>query len=74
MTTKERQEFLAWYEELQNADYVFEFEKEVEQYCRSGVDILRQCCLEFKKLMEETGNLDPFKNCVTIASACNPVF
>ena len=74
MSTKERQEFLRWYEELQNADYVFEFETEIEEYCRSDVDILRRCCLEFKKLMEETCNLDPFKHCVTIASACKRVF
>ena len=74
MSTKERQEFLAWYEELKSTNYVFDFEKEIEEYCRSDVDILRRCCLEFKKLMEESCNLDPFKHCVTIASACNRVF
>ena len=74
MSTKERQEFLRWYEELTNAEHVFDFEKEIEEYCRSDVDILRRCCLQFKQLMEETCNLDPFKYCVTIASACNRVF
>ena len=44
------------------------------EYCRSDVDILRRCCLEFKQLMEETCNLDPFKHCITIASTCNRVF
>ena len=47
---------------------------EIEVYCRSDVDILRRCCLELKKLMKETCNLDPFRLCVTIASACNRVF
>ena len=48
MNTKERQEFLRWYEELTNVEYVFDFEKEIEEYCRSDVDILRWCCLQFK--------------------------
>ena len=74
MTAKQRQEFLRWYEELTNAEYVFDFETEIEQYCPSDVDILRRCCLQFKQLMEEVCNLDPFKYCVTIASACNHVF
>ena len=73
MSTRERQEFLAWYEELKSTNYVFGFEKEIEEYCGSDVDILRRCCLQFKKLMEESCNLDPFKHCVTIASACNRV-
>ena len=74
MSTKERKELLVWYEELKSTNYVFDFEKEIEEYCRSDVDILRRCCLEFKKLLEESCNLDPFKHCVTIASACNRVF
>ena len=74
MSTKERQDFLTWYEERKSADYVFNFEAEIEEYRRSDVDILRRCCLVFKKLMEETCNLDPFKHCITIASACNRVF
>ena len=70
MSTKERQDFLAWYEERKSADYVFNFEAEIE-YCWSDVDILRRCCLEFNKLMEETCNLDPFKhyyNCLRLQS------
>ena len=74
MNTNERQEFLRWYEELTNAECVFDFETEIEEYCCSDVDILRRCCLQFKQLMEEVCNLDPFKYCVTIASACNRVF
>ena len=74
ISTKERQEFPRWYEELTDAEYVFDFEKELEEYCRSDVDILRRCCLKFKQLMEDTCQLDPFKYCVTIASACNRVF
>ena len=74
LSAKERKDFLAWYEELKSAQYLFNFEQEIEEYCRSDVDILRRCCLKFKQLMEETCHLDPFKYCVTIASACNRVF
>ena len=74
MNAKERLEMLTWYERLCMRNYVFDFQKELEEYCRSDVDILRRCCLQFKQLMEQTCNLDLFKNCVTIASACNRVF
>ena len=74
LSAKEGKEFLAWYEELKSAQHLFDFEQEIEEYCRSDVDILRRCCLKFKQLMEETCHLDPFKYCVTIASACNRVF
>ena len=74
LSAKERKDFLAWYEELKSAQYLFNFEQEIEEYCHSDVDILRRCCLKFKQLMEETCHLDPFKYGVTIASACNRVF
>ena len=74
MSKKERQEFLTWYNQLKNEDFLFDFEKEIEEYCRSDVDILSRCCLKFKELMEKTCGLDPFKYCVTITSACNRVF
>ena len=32
MSTKERQEFLTWYNQLKNEDFLFDFEKEIEEY------------------------------------------
>ena len=49
MNTKERQEFLALYNQLTNEDFVFDFEQEIEEYCHNDVDIRRQCCLKFKE-------------------------
>jgi len=69
LSDKKRTEFLAWYEELKNEEYLFDFEQEIEEYCISDVDILRRCYLNLKQVMK-----DPFKYCVTIASACNRVF
>jgi hypothetical protein len=45
------------------------------------VDILRRCCLKFRQLFmdmtssgEGDAGIDPFQQCITIASACNLVF
>ena len=54
MVEKERKELLAWLSERK--DNVFDFRKEMLQYCRSDVDILRQACLTFRELlMSSTG-------------------
>ena len=54
MVEKERKELLAWLSERK--DDVFDFRKEMLQYCRSDVDILRQACLTFRELlMSATG-------------------
>ena len=74
MNANERLELLTWYEGLCMRNYVVDIQKELEEYCRSYVDILRRCCLQFKQLMEETCNIYPFKYCVIIASAYNRVF
>ena len=56
MVEKERKELLAWLSERK--DDVFYFRKEMLQYCRSDVDILRQACLTFRDLlMSATDNL-----------------
>jgi len=70
--------FLKWYEEHRRD--VFEFQKELLSYCRSDVDILRKGCLAFRQMFmtvtskDENPGIDPFENCITIASACNLVF
>ena len=54
MGEKERNELLEWLSERK--DEVFDFRKEMLEYCRSDVDILRQACLKFRELlMSATG-------------------
>ena len=79
MKPEDRKCFVQWYEIHKNDK--FEFNKELLEYCKSDVDILRRCCLQFRKLFmevsascEEDPGVDPFENCITIASACNLVF
>jgi hypothetical protein len=79
MKSEDREQFLKWYE--QNRSTKFDLQKELLKYCRSDVDILRRCCLRFRELfMDMTSSgvgdegIDPFENCITIASACSLVF
>lgn len=64
MKPKRRDEFLNWYEH--NKGLEFDFNKELVEYCRSDVDILRKSCLDI-------ANIDPFQY-VTIASVCMAVY
>ena len=41
MKPKAREEFLTWHKEKVESNYVFNFKEEIEKYCRSDVDILR---------------------------------
>jgi hypothetical protein len=78
MKPGKRQKFMAWYKEHEHDK--FNFQKELLRYCQSDVDILRKCCLTFRTLFmklttrDNKPGIDPFKNCITIASACNLVF
>ena len=79
MKPEDRQKFCEWYDKHKH-DH-FDFQAELVKYCRSDVDILRRCCLEFRDLFmkmtstnETDPGVDPFRKCITIASACNLVF
>ena len=74
MKPEVRQEFLQWHAEQVENNYVFDFQKEMESYCRSDVDILRKCCLDFRDILQETAGVDPFEKCLTIASVCHLVY
>ena len=74
MKPEARQEFLQWHAEQVENNYVFDFQKEMESYCRSDVDILRKCCLDFRDILQETTDVDPFEKCLTIASVCHQVY
>ena len=55
MGNEEREKCLAWLESKENC--IFDFMKEMLNYCRSDVDILRQACLKFLGLlMSATGD------------------
>ena len=70
---KDRKHFLAWYEEKVKEEYVWNQKKEMEEYCISDVDILRRCCIVFRKLYLEVCGIDPFQY-LTIASVCMSIY
>ena len=74
MKPKARGAFLAWHKEHVESDYIFDFREEIVKYCRSDVDILRQCCMEFREMLRNETDIDPFEKCLTIASYCHEVY
>ena len=75
MKPKAREAFLAWHKEQVENNYVFDFRNEIIKYCRSDVDILRKCCMEFREMLrDKTNGIDPFEDCLTIASYCHKVY
>ena len=74
MKPEAREAFLAWHKEQTESNYVFNFREEIVKYCRSDVDILRQCCMEFREMLRDITDIDPFEKCLTIASYCHEVY
>ena len=75
MKPEAREAFLAWHKEQVENNYVFDFRNEIIKYCRSDVAILRECCMEFREMLrEKTNGIDPFEDCLTIASYCHRVY
>ena len=74
MKPETREAFLAWHKEQRDNEYVFDFKEEIIKYCRSDVDILRKCCMEFREMLREITDIDPFEKCLTIASYCHEVY
>jgi len=72
MTDEGRAEFLKWYELQKDKTYVFR--DELVSYCKSDVNILRRSCSQFASLFEQKTDVNPFKDSVTIASACSRVY
>ncbi|XP_053381794.1 uncharacterized protein LOC128549269 [Mercenaria mercenaria] len=69
MSARDRQTFLEWHSEQTRKGNIFNFKKELIEYCISDVDILRQACLSFWMLMKScTGEYEeqfnPKKMCM----------
>ena len=73
MKSDEREKFIKWYEELVNNNYVFDFKKEIIEYCRSEVDILRRWKIKFREYFIKLENIDPLRY-ITIASVYMSIY
>jgi hypothetical protein len=71
MRNEKRIEFLEWYEIHKNS--TFDFKKEMHEYCKSDVDILRKACIKFRAEFLEIAIIDPLQY-ITIAGVCMAIF
>ena len=74
MKPKAREAFLVWHKEQRDNGYIFNFKEEIIKYCRSDVDILRKCSMEFREMLCQITDIDPFDKSLTIASTCHEVY
>ena len=70
MSVKGRVEFDKWHAAQVKNKVIFDFSKEIIEYCESDVQLLKQGCLTFKRLFEKQAKFNPFDN-IAIAAACN---
>ena len=54
-------------------NYVFDFKKEILEYCRSDVDILRRGIMKLREDFIQLENIDPLSY-ITIASFCMMIY
>ena len=73
MKKDERTQFLKWYEERVRENYVFDFKKEILEYCRSDVDILRRGMMNLRENFIQLENVDCLQS-ITIASVCMTIY
>jgi len=72
MKSEEAKEaFEVWHAEQVRKNVQFDFQKEMEAYCKSDVALLQAGCEAFCKEFEQHAHFNPMAHCVTIASACN---
>ena len=70
MLPKRKKEFEVWHKDQREKNVVFDFQKELVEYCVSDVELPKQGCLTFKELFEHNSGFNPFEK-ITLTSACN---
>jgi hypothetical protein len=71
MSNSVRENFYKWYKE--QAGKTFNFAEEMAEYCKQDVEILKESCLAYRRLMCKKTNCDPFAY-VTLASVCSALY
>ena len=71
MSPKKKAELVTWHTEQVQRNVVFDFQQELEDYCKSDVALLQGGCEQFTKEFKRKTEFNPFEKCSTIASACN---
>ena len=71
MSPDKKEELKTWHADQVRRNVLFDFQQELEDYCKSDVDILQGGCEKFCEEFQRKAGFNPFADCVTIASACN---
>ncbi|XP_031560140.1 uncharacterized protein LOC116296274, partial [Actinia tenebrosa] len=72
MDVREKEAFMEWWHEQEGKTFVMK--KEIEKYCIQDVMVMARGCLKVRELYVDKFGVDPFAECVTIASTCLTVF
>ena len=70
MSVSARGDFEAWHTRQCVANVIYDFQMDLNEYCKSDIKLLKQGCLSFKSVLEPLACFNPFSH-ITIASACN---
>ena len=62
-----RTQLIEWHKAHEND--VFDFAKEIHEYCKADVQLLKSACIKFRNAFITDTGIDPFQSC-TIAGAC----
>jgi hypothetical protein len=73
MMTKDRNEFEVWYSSQVKENVRFNFKNELEKYCNADVDLLAKAVFEFRDIVIQKTETDPFSY-ITLASLCKAIF
>ena len=68
MNDDKRNDFIDWYNEQVENNYIFNFQKELKKYCEMDVDILLWSVVEFRNKILSMEGFDTFINSTTAAS------
>ena len=73
MKPDERAKFLKWYDDRMSEKHIFDFQREILEYCRSDVDILRRGIMKLREDFIQLENIDPLRY-ITITSVCMTIY
>ena len=71
MMTEKKKELMHWYSDQVRRNVVFDFKKELLDYGKSDVALLKAGCQAFQREFENEAGFNPMEKSYTIASACN---
>ena len=71
MMAKKEQELLNWHADQVRHNVSFNFRREMIDYCKSDVALLKAGCEAFQQKFQTQAGFNPMAKCMTIANACN---